>query len=414
MRVINRIFSGLLVAVLLSGCVESDRRHSGADKPNSMSATAGTGKSRVVGYFPLWEPERGYRVKDIVTRGAADQLTHILLAFGGLADGQCVLDEIPASIEHHYSAQDSVDGMADSQDAKVKGVIGQLIKFKAMYPDVKLLWSIGGWTGSVGFIEAAKDVERFADSCHALLNDPRWAGLFDGIDIDWEYPNACGVECDKSGPDGYYHLIKAVRDRFGRDSLVTSAIGAPLSILSAADYAKAAPYLDFFMPMTYDYAGAWSPQGPTYPHSPLYPIAVAKGTTHEKNNADDSIAYMLAQGIPADKILLGIGFYGRGWAGIEQTEALATATGPAKGKKEAGGNAYHVLKTYCPATGTLGGTAYGLCNGEWWSYDTPQTILGKMDYVNQKGLGGAFFWQLSGDTEQGELLDAIVTGLGAK
>lgn len=407
MRVINKLVCGSLVTLLLSGCSEPD-------KPSSTTKAETGTEHRVVGYFPVWEPERGYRVKDIVSRGAADQLTHILLAFGGVEQGKCVLDQAQATIAHHYSEQDSVDGVADLDDAKVKGVIGQLIKFKAMYPDVKLLWSIGGWTGSVGFIEAAKDVETFADSCHDLIHDARWDGLFDGIDIDWEYPNACGVECDKSGRDGYYKLIKAVRDRFGSDSLVTSAIGAPLSILSAADYAKAAPYLDFYMPMTYDYSGAWAPQGPTYPHSPLHPVAVAKGTAHEQNNTADSIAYMLRQGIPANKILLGIGFYGRGWAGVTQTEALASATGPAASQREPGGNAYHVLKTSCPATGTVGGTAYGLCNGEWWSYDTPQTINGKMDYAKQQGLGGAFFWQLSGDTEQGELLNAIVTGLSAK
>lgn len=410
MRATDRLLSVVLCAVLLTWCSESALLAADNDS-SALIATSTNTASKVVGYFPLWEPERGYRVKDIVTRGATEQLTHILLAFGGVAEGKCVLDDVSASTELHYSAQDSVDGIADTDKAKVKGVIGQLIKLKALHPELKILWSIGGWTGSVGFIEAAQDVTRFANSCYEMLNDPRWAGLFDGIDIDWEYPNACGVECDKSGPDGYYRLIKAVRDRFGRDSLVTSAIGAPLSILSAADYAKAAPYLDFFMPMTYDYAGAWSPQGPTYPHSPLYPVAVAKGSAYEKNNADDSIAYMLSQGIPAGKILLGIGFYGRGWAGVTQREVLATATGPAQGKKEPGGNAYHVLKTACPATGTLGGTAYGLCNGEWWSYDTPQTILGKMDYVKQKGLGGAFFWQLSGDTEQGELLDAMASGL---
>lgn len=414
MRLTSKLLSILILGVFFVGCSESESPAPKEDKQASTAVTEESGvsaKPKVVGYFPAWEPERGYRVKDIVTRGAAEQLTHILFAFGGVVDGKCALDRVPATIEHAYSAEDSVDGIADAEDAKVKGAIGQLLKLKKMYPDLKLLWSIGGWTLSTGFIDAAKDVETFADSCYDMIHDPRWDGLFDGIDIDWEYPNACGIECDKSGRDGYYKLMKAVRERFGNDELVTTAIGAQLKTLTAADYAKAEPYIDFFMPMTYDYSGGWAPQGPTYPHSPLFRVPGTEGTDEEKNSTDDSIRYMLEQGIPAEKILLGIGFYGRGWTGVSQPEALGSASAPAPGKHELGADSYNILKTRCPASGVVGGTAYGFCDGEWWSYDTPKTVLGKMDYAKQKGLGGAFFWQLSGDDEEGALLGAIVEGL---
>ncbi|WP_239317692.1 glycosyl hydrolase family 18 protein, partial [Planobispora longispora] len=65
----------------------------------------------------------------------------------------------------------------------------------------------------------------------------------------------------------------------------------------------------------------------------------------------------------------------------------------------------------CPATGTVGGTAYAFCNGQWWSYDTPATIAGKMTYAKNQGLGGAFFWETSGDTANGELITAMANGL---
>lgn len=82
MRVTNRILSVLFCAVLLAWCSESALF--AADKDSSaLLSTSAKAEPKVVGYFPLWEPERGYRVKDIVTRGAAEQLTHILLAFGG-------------------------------------------------------------------------------------------------------------------------------------------------------------------------------------------------------------------------------------------------------------------------------------------------------------------------------------------
>jgi chitinase len=70
-----------------------------------------------------------------------------------------------------------------------------------------------------------------------------------------------------------------------------------------------------------------------------------------------------------------------------------------------------VIKDRCPATGTVGGTAYASCGNEWWSYDTPQTIAGKMAYAKNQGLGGAFFWELSGDTANGELVSAVSNGL---
>ena len=66
-----------------------------------------------------------------------------------------------------------------------------------------------------------------------------------------------------------------------------------------------------------------------------------------------------------------------------------------------------MLKTKCPATGTVGGTAYAKCRNDWRSYDAPSTIAGKMTYKNAQGPGGTFFWELSGDTANGELIKAI-------
>ncbi|MYS06331.1 chitinase, partial [Streptomyces sp. SID6041] len=148
-------------------------------------------------------------------------------------------------------------------------------------------------------------------------------------------------------------------------------------------------------------------QGPTAPHSPLtsYPGIPAQGF-----NSADAIAKLKAKGVPASKLLLGIGFYGRGWTGVTQSAPGGTATGPAAGV-EPGNQYYKVLKTTCPATGTIAGTAYAHCGTDWWSYDTPATVGTKMAWAKSQGLGGAFFWEFNGDTVDGELVNAISNGL---
>ena len=71
-----------------------------------------------------------------------------------------------------------------------------------------------------------------------------------------------------------------------------------------------------------------------------------------------------------------------------------------------------MLKSKCPSNATIAGTAYCFKGGDWWSYDTPGTIAGKVSYAKNQGLGGAFFWELSGDTSNGELISAIKKGIG--
>jgi chitinase len=68
---------------------------------------------------------------------------------------------------------------------------------------------------------------------------------------------------------------------------------------------------------------------------------------------------------------------------------------------------YKVLAGRCPPTGTVGGTAYARCGAQWWSYDTPDTIRGKVSYARSRSLGGVFAWELSGDTPDGALVTAL-------
>jgi chitinase len=409
--IVSAACCAVLGAGLLAGAGASATAATSAQEAAARTKAAPQAKaagSKVIGYFTEWGTyDRKYHVKNIETSGSAARLTHINYAFGNVTGGKCVMGDAYAATDRAYTAAESVDGKADTWDQPLRGNFNQLRKLKQKHPNLKVLWSFGGWTWSGGFGEAAKNPAAFARSCYDLVENSKWADVFDGIDIDWEYPNACGATCDTSGKAAFKNLMQALRAEFGSKNLVTAAITAdatPGGKIDAADYAGAAPYVDWYNPMTYDYFGAWDAAGPTAPHSPLTSYS---GIPKADNHSSATIAKLRGLGIPASKLLLGIGFYGRGWTGVTQSAPGGTATGPAAGTYEQGIDDYKVLKTKCPATGTVAGTAYAKCGNNWWSYDTPATIATKMTYKNQQGLAGTFFWELSGDTANGELIKAI-------
>ncbi|MFB7370373.1 glycosyl hydrolase family 18 protein [Streptomyces sp. NPDC056222] len=383
----------------------SVRTTGGGGNPNPGSTVK-------LGYFTNWGVYgRNYHVKNIVTSGSASKITHINYAFGNVTGGRCTIGDAYADYDKSYTADQSVDGVADTWDQPLRGNFNQLRKLKKAYPNIKVLWSFGGWTWSGGFGQAVQNPTAFAQSCYDLVEDPRWADVFDGIDLDWEYPNACGLSCDTSGPASFKNMMQAMRAKFGANNLVTAAVTADASSggkIDAADYAGAAQYMNWFNVMTYDFFGAWAAQGPTAPHSPLTSYA---GIPQAGFNSAEAIAKFKAKGVPANKLLLGIGFYGRGWTGVTQSAPGGSATGPAAGTYEQGIEDYKVLKNSCPANGTVAGTAYAHCGSNWWSYDTPATVTSKMSWAKNQGLGGAFFWEFSGDSGNGELVGAINSGL---
>ncbi|EDY47033.1 cellulose binding domain-containing protein [Streptomyces clavuligerus] len=378
--------------------------------PGGGGGNPGTAKKMV--YFTQWGIYgRNYHVKNLDTSGIAAKITHINYAFGNVQGGRCTIGDAFADYEKAYTADQSVDGVADTWDQPLRGNFNQLRELKKKHPHIKVLFSFGGWTWSGGFTQAMQNPAAFADSCYRLVEDPRWADVFDGIDLDWEYPNACGLTCDTSGPAVMKNMMQAFRARTGPNYLLTAAITADASSggkIDNADYGGAAQYTDWYNVMTYDFFGAWAAQGPTAPHSPLtsYP-----GIPQQGFNSADAIAKLKAKGVPAAKLLLGVGYYGRGWTGVTQATPGGTATGPAQGTYEPGFEDYKVLKNTCPATGTVGGTAYAKCGSNWWGYDTPATIATKMAWAKSQGLGGAFAWEASGDTGNGELTTAIDNGL---
>lgn len=375
---------------------------------------------RIIGYFVEWGVYgRQYFVKNIKTSGSAAKLTHINYAFGNVVNSRCQLGDSYADTDMAYTAANSVDGVADTWDQPLRGSFNQLRKLKAQYPNLKVLISLGGWTWSTGFSDAALPANRaaFVQSCVDLfIKDSRWAGVFDGIDIDWEYPGACGNTCTFRPEDtqNFTALLAEFRNRLNavRPGLLLS-IAAPAGPdkISKIDVGAIHPYLDFINLMTYDFHGSWEKQ--TNFQSNLYPPAGDPAAGNARVSIDAAVNTWLGRGTPANKLVVGVPFYGRGWTGVPSANngLWQSATGAAQGTFEAGIEDYKVLKTKgLPRFFSNEAQAAWLYNnGTFWTYDDPPVLASRMNYVKAKSLGGAMFWELSGDTSDGELITALFT-----
>lgn len=409
------------------------------------TAGGGGGNRRVIGYFTQWGIyDRAYTVKNIETSGSAARLTHINYAFGNVRNDRCEVGVIQpsdpntgvggdafADYTKSFGAGDSVSGTADTWDQPLRGNWNQLKQLKAKHPGLKVLISLGGWTWSRGFAHAARPENRqaFVASCvdaYIKGNLPvtdgaggtgAAAGVFDGIDIDWEYPAACGLQC--GGPEdtaNFTALLAEFRrqlDAVRPGLLLTIAAGAGVDKIRVTQPGQYAQYLDYINVMTYDFHGAWDPT--TNHHSALYATANDPSTGDTKKyNTNDAIQAFLATGVPASKLNVGIGFYGRGWTNVAKTNnGLYQSGTAAPGRYEAGIEDWKVLKALnYPGYDDAAAGAHWIYNGTtWWSVDDPANIQRKMSYVKSQSLGGAFSWDFSGDDANGTLLKAMADGL---
>lgn len=410
------------------------------------TTTPPPGSKRVIGYFVQWGIYgRNYRVRNIDTSGSAAKLTHINYAFGNVRNNRCEVGlTIPsdsntgaggdafADYTKAFAAGESVSGAADTWDQPLRGNWNQLKQLKAKYPGLKVLISLGGWTWSRGFASAARPENRqaFVASCvdaYIRGNLPvtdgaggpgAAAGVFDGIDIDWEYPNACGLSCggaeDRANFNALLAEFRTQLNAVRPGLLLTIAAGAGVDKIRATDPGTYHQSLDFINVMTYDFHGAFDPT--TNHHSALFASPRDPAPGDQKfYNSNDAIEAFLARGVPASKLTLGIGFYGRGWTNVPNGGAngLYQSGSAAPGTYEAGIEDYKVLKNLnWPVYTDNDAMATWMYNGStFWSFDTPALIRTKMNYVKAQNLGGAFFWEFSGDDAQGSLAEAISSGL---
>lgn len=412
----------------------------------STKATPPPGSKRLLGYFAQWDIYgRNYRVRNIDTSGSAAKLTHINYAFGNVRNNRCEVGlTIPsdpntgaggdafADYTKAFGAGESVSGAADTWDQPLRGNWNQLKQLKAKYPGLKVLISLGGWTWSRGFSSAARPENRqaFVASCidaYIRGNLPvtdgaggtgAAAGVFDGIDLDWEYPVACGLACgNPEDAANFTALLAEFRSQLNAvrpGLLLTIAAGAGIDKIRVTNPGAYAASLDFINVMTYDFHGAFDPI--TNHHSALFasPQDPSTGDAHQYNS-NDAIEAFLSRGVPASKLSLGIGFYGRGWTNVAAgaNHGLYQSGSAAPGTYEAGIEDYKVLKNFNGAiyTDSTAMATWAYNGTTFWSYDTPANIQTKMNYVKTQGLGGAFFWEFSGDDAGGTLISAMKTGL---
>lgn len=414
---------------------------SGAIQVATNPNDGGGGGKNVVGYFVQWGIYgRNYQVKNIDTSGSAAKLTHINYAFGNVRNNRCEVGlTIPADpntgaggdafadYTKAFQADQSVDGVADTWDQPLRGNWNQLKKLKARHPNVKVLISLGGWTWSRGFSSAARPENRqaFVASCidaYIRGNLPvtdgaggqgAAAGVFDGIDIDWEYPVACGLACgtpeDRQNFTALLAEFRRQLDAVRPGLLLTVAVGAGIDKIRVTDPGQYHQYLDYINVMTYDFHGAWDPQ--TNHHSALFASPADPSTGDQRYyNSNDAIQAFLDRGVPASKLQLGIGFYGRGWTGVPNSNnGLYRSGSAAPGTYEAGIEDYKVLRNRAGSSYIdQQARAHWKYDGNtFWSYDNPAIVAEKVNYAKVRGLGGVFFWEFSGDTSDGELATAI-------
>lgn len=270
------------------------------------------------------------------------------------------------------------------RDKKIKR-LQQIVGLKARKPELKVLLSVGGW-GAGNFSEMAADESHRKNFCANCLKMVQQYGL-DGIDLDWEYPtsSSAGISASPDDTRNFTLLLKDLRETLGPDRLVTMASEASAHYV---DWKSALEYLDFVNIMSYDMG-----------RPPSHNAALYKGS-RTKMSCDEAVAKHFAAGVPYEKMTLGMAFFGRVDRNILQGDELDYREILGLTGYNKNWDAEAMVPYLTDAAGTM-----------VLSYDDETSIGLKADYVKQKGLLGAMYWDIEADDDNHSLGKAVASRL---
>ena len=391
-------------------------------------------RSQVVGaYFEEWSIYgASYNIADIEKSGAAGVLTHVLYAFANVsATGQCAIADSWADYQSPYLP--SVNGQPYA--GPLYGNFAAILQLKQLHPNLKVLISIGGAsaTNTANFSAAAMTAagrSKLASSCVDMFINGNVAegvsasGLFDGIDLDWEFPTAADKENFTALVTEFRTQLAALGAKSTTAYLLTIAAPAGSQNYSNMQLAAVAGQLDFLNVETYDYHGTW--ETTTNHEAPLLESRFDP-SRGQGFAIDATVNAYLSAGVPARKLVLGIPAYGRGWTGVPNHDhglyqsSSAAAPSPSGDSLATPGIATYRTLQSLSSNGfalehdffSLADWLYDSTTETFWTFDDPSTVTIKMLYAKLRagGLGGAFEWAIKDDDQNATLLKTMSNGL---
>ncbi len=386
MKVSSALFNSIkiksVIVILLAGftyaCSPSEKTKNTPNKSLNKPVDL-----KIIGYVAGYENFDPSKVD-------AKKLTHINYAFANIIDGNVGFELATDSLK-----------------------IAKVIALKKQNPSLKILYSIGGWVWSDQFSTIAayqESREKFAKSAVQLM---KYHG-FDGVDIDWEFPGQRAEDniFRPSDKENFTLLLKELRKQLSEqgkkdntDYLLTIASGAGQEYIDNTNLGKAHEYLDYINVMCYDYYNGWHYQ--TGHQGNLYKSDKEK---FGGNSGNEAIERHIKAGVPADKLILGIPFYGRKWQGVTPTnyglyqnaKTGSTIIATWQIKEEITSGKFKKLYDDTAKASYL----WNATDSIFISWETPKEIKLKSNYIKEKGLGGAMFWEYSLDHKQ-QLLDTL-------
>lgn len=353
---------------------------------------------KIVCYFTSWSIYRDDRGRFNPEDVNPKLCTHIIYAFSTLD---------PATLQISMA-----DPLADEDMELYKRVTA----LKTANRQLKILLSLGGAADSEGLDQK---YSRLAANATARRNFARHAASFlvehrfDGLDVDWEFPN-CDLGVCPSNPrdkENFVLLLENLREDFHEYSpplLLTAAVSGDIETIEEAYLVpKIFKHLDFASIMAYDYYGDWSTVVGHYA-----PLQSAMDEMDPEKSIEYVVHALLAMGAPASQLVLGVPFYARSFT--LANPRLNYIGSPSKGAGKPG-NVTHspgVLSYYeiC-STIKAGGWStmmdtragvYAYSGDQWVCFDGPRSVTRKARFAQRVGLAGLMVWDLSMDDFRGE------------